>query len=129
MKLLELPVFRFLVHVFLLLALAVSLYQYYESWVISVNIRREQTAIALIQENLDNLRGPNNYLNSDIYKVKLSRDLNLKRQGEEVIDTSGIEHVNQAPFEYIPASKIERKTNLEKWWDCFFGPQRDVCVH
>jgi hypothetical protein len=128
MKFLELPIFKFLVHVFLLVALAISIYQYYESWQNQVKIEQEKTQTALIYENLDNLRSPNNYLNSDLYKEKLSRDLNLKKEGEEVIDTSGIEALEQTPSNYIPPEKIERKSNVEKWWDCFFSPERDACL-
>lgn len=128
MRFLELPIFKFGVHLFLLLSLFLSIYQYYETWILGVNISKEQTKIAIIQENLDNLRSPNNYLSSDIYKTKLSRDLNLIQQGEEVIDTSGIESVEQLPTNYIPPAKIDRKTNTEKWWDCFFSPLRDACV-
>jgi hypothetical protein len=128
MKFLELPIFKFAVHVFLLVALGLSIYQYYESWRMEVQIEEEQTQIALIQENLDNLRSPNNYLNSDIYKEKLSRDLNLKKEGEQVIDTSGVEDLEQTPSNYVPPEKISRKSNIEKWWDCFFSPERDACV-
>jgi hypothetical protein len=128
MKFTELPIFSFLVHVFLLVALALSVYQYYQSWQTEVLIREEKTSIALIQENLDNLRSPNNYLNSEVYKDKLGRDLNLKQEGEEVIDTSGVEDLEQDPSSYIPPEKIDRKTNAEKWWDCFFSPRRDACL-
>lgn len=128
MKILELPIFKFAVHVFLLVALAISIYQYYESWQNQVKIEQEKTQTALIYENLDNLRSPNNYLNSEIYKEKLSRDLNLKKEGEEVIDTSGVEDLEQTPSNYIPPEKIDRKSNVEKWWECFFSPGRDACI-
>ncbi len=128
MKIIDLPIFGFLVHIFLLVAICLSIFQYYESWQINTQIEKSKNTIAIIQENIDNLRSPNNFLNSDDYKEKISRDANLKIEGEYIIDTSGLEDVEQEISNFIPSQGVDKKSNLEKWWFCFFSPLRNQCI-
>ncbi len=128
MRVVDLPIFGFLVHVFLLAAIGLSIFQYYESWQVNTQIEKSKTTIAIIQENIDNLRSPNNFLNSDNYKEKISRDANLKIEGEYVIDTSGLEDVEQKITNFVPSQEVNRKSNIKKWWFCFFSPLRNQCA-
>lgn len=90
-------------------------------------LSKNRAELNSIQENINNLQSSNNYLNSPVYTEKLRKDLNYQKEGETVIDVSGLENVEQQTTIFTPEVVTNNLTNLEKWWLCFFYPEQIRC--
>jgi|GEM_PF-2108442 len=125
---LQLPLFGFLIHVILLFTILYGTVQYYNFWETQVLLSKNRSELILIQENINNLQSADNYINSDVYKEKLRKDLNYQKEGEIIIDVSGLEDVEQQMTIFTPQVSAKNLSNLEKWWFCFFDPLQIRCL-
>ncbi len=124
----QLPLFGFIIHVILLFTILYGIVQYYNFWETQVLLNKNRSELVLIQENINNLQTADNYINSNIYKEKLRKDLNYQKEGEIIIDVSGLEDVEQQVTIFTPKTTTSNLTNLEKWWFCFFNPVQVGCL-
>ena len=123
----KIPLVSFLVHVILLFTILYGISQYYNFWEVQILLSKNRAELTSIQENINNLQSSNNYLNSPVYTEKLRKDLNYQKEGETVIDVSGLENVEQQATIFTPEVVTSNLTNLEKWWLCFFNPKQIRC--
>jgi len=124
---LQLPLVSFLIHVILLFTILYGIMQYYNFWEIQVLLNKNRSELVLIQENINSLQSADNYINSTVYKEKLRKDLNYHKEGEVIVDVSGLEDAEQQPVVFKPKTTVNNLTNLEKWWFCFFDPTQIGC--
>jgi len=123
----QIPLIRFAVHLIIIVGFTLNMVQFYRVWQVNVAIEQQKTTL----EIWNDLTTHEAYLRSNLYAEKYSKDKNYRKIGEEVIDTSSIEEIyrpSQEEIIYAPASLVNQKSNLEKWWECFFGNNRDECV-
>jgi len=123
----KIPLVSFLVHLILLSTILYGISQYYNYWEVQILLSKNRAELTSIQENINNLQSSNNYLNSPVYTEKLRKDLNYQKEGETVIDVSGLENVEQQTTIFTPEVVTSNLTNLEKWWLCFFNPEQIRC--
>jgi len=123
----QIPLVRLAIHVIIIAGFVLNIYQFYRVWEVQVATNQSRT----ILETWSDLDTQEAYLQSPLYKEKFSKDKNYSKRGEEVIDTSAVEDgTKPQPNEFIYASSsaVGQKSNVEKWWECFFGKNRDECV-
>jgi len=123
----QIPLVRLGVHVVIVVGFVLNIAQLYRAWEVRVAIAQQRTVLE-IWNDLDTHEA---YLRSDLYEEKYRKDKNYSNLGEEVVDTSSIEDVyrpGENEFQYAPSSSVQEKSNLEKWYECFFGVNRDECA-
>lgn len=89
-------------------------YRNYKFNVEETNLKQE---IAVLENDIQNLKNQIVYFQSDSYKEKMLRaKLNLQKEGEKVVVITP-----EPKAEEIVEEKKEKLTNPEKWMRYFFG--------
>jgi len=119
----QIPIVKLTIHILIVAGLAANIWQFYRVWDINQKIDKENKQLEILKQQTNDARNQKDYFNSDLYKEKYSKqDLNFKKKGEEVIDTSLLENVNDnSGSTYIPSSSNNSNSNLQKWIEFLFG--------
>jgi len=117
----QIPVVIFCVHLLLGLGFLFNNFHLFRVW----KVRHE---ISLVEQKIRDVQVYSNtqsYFATDLYQEKFVKTKGFKKRGELVLDTSILEDTsNQENNWYIPKVK-SKKTNLQKWYACFFGKDKD----
>ncbi len=119
----RIPAVKLTVHILIVAGLVTNIWQFYRIWDINKKIESENRQLQILQQQTNDARNQKDYFSSDLYKEKYSKqDLNFKKKGEEVIDTSLLENVNDSSGNsYIPSASANNNSNVEKWLIYLFG--------
>ena len=119
----RIPMVKLVVHVLIIAGLVANVWQFYRIWDINKKIDIESKQLQILKQQTNDARNQKDYFSSDLYKEKYSKqDLNLKKKGEEAIDTSLLENVNDSSGNnYVPAPSSTAGSNIEKWMFYLFG--------
>jgi len=89
-------------------------------------IARTEESIEMIEESVGELSEELTLISDPAYLEKEARrNLNVKREGEEVLIVVGLDKVKQEEdFSLVQTVRIEREhymwENIKSWWDYFF---------
>jgi hypothetical protein len=119
----KIPAVKLAVHILIIAGLVANIWQFYRIWEINQKIESENRQLQILQQQTNDARNQKDYFSSDLYKEKYSKqDLNFKKKGEEVIDTSLLENVNDTSGStYIPTANLDNNSNVQKWLNYLFG--------
>lgn len=117
----EIPVVIFCVHLLLGLGFLFNNFHLFRVWKVGHEI-------SLVEQKIRDTQVYSNtqsYFATDLYREKFVKTKGFKKRGELVLDTSILEDTsNQENNWYVP--KVDsKKTNLQKWYTCFFGKDKD----
>jgi len=128
-ELLKNPILIAIINSILILGVLFNVYQLYSAKQIENQLKENQQLMATLQERLLDARNSQDYYSSNLFAEKYSRELNLKKRGEVVIDTDPIEKSNEnANYNYIPDENDSKSTNFEIWTSCLFPVDRNPCL-
>lgn len=119
----QIPLVKLGVHILIVAGLTINIWQFYRIWDIDQKIAKESKQLEILSQQTNDARNQKDYFSSDLYKEKYSKqDLNVKKKGEEVIDTSLLENVNDKSGSlYIPPASSSNNNNVQKWIIYLFG--------
>ena len=119
----QIPLVKLGVHILIVAGLTINIWQFYIIWDIDQKIAKESKQLEILSQQTNDARNQKDYFSSDLYKEKYSKqDLNVKKKGEEVIDTSLLENVNDKSGSlYIPPASSSNNNNVQKWIIYLFG--------
>ena len=97
------------------------------------SMKQVDEQITLGQEKKEELKNPQNYLQSQTFRLKYAKRNYVTRKvdGEQVYDTSTFEsYTNNPDINYIPSEyqSENRKTNLQRWVDCVVATDLSRCL-
>ncbi len=117
----QIPSVKFTVHLLLVGGFLANIYNIYNLYRIQAQANAESLVFQkLIQENNES-KNEKDYYNSALYQEKYAKEINYKKKGEEVLDTSLLETVDNQNPNYIPEKKKQEFNNIQRWQMCFFG--------
>jgi hypothetical protein len=109
-------------HVILIISVLYSGFFLLEGWKINKkNILLVENNLALTQ-SIEELKNQNSFVNLDSFRDKAVKGSGYKYPGEQVIDTSRIDTINEN--DNANSSKV--KSNQEKWVSCLFGKNEKI---
>jgi DNA-binding winged helix-turn-helix (wHTH) protein len=109
-------------HIVLIIGVLYSGFFMLEGWKINKkNILLVENNLALTQ-SIEELKNQNSFVNLDSFRDKTVKGSGYKYPGEQVIDTSKIDTLNEN--ETNGSSKS--KPNQEKWIKCIFGKNENI---
>jgi phosphotransferase system glucose/maltose/N-acetylglucosamine-specific IIC component len=116
------PLVKFGVHVFLIIAFWLNIYHFYNLWRVEEGITQKDDEIQRVKE----FTSQTGYFESDLFREKYIKERNFKKKGEIVLDTSQIDGTDTRPNpNYIPAPEVVQESNLDKWVDCFLSTEKE----
>jgi hypothetical protein len=116
------PLVKFGVHVFLILALWLNVYHFYNLWQVENEITEKDDEIQRVKE----FTSQSGYFESELFREKYIKERNYKKKGEVVLDTSQIDGSDTRPNpNYIPAPEVVQESNPSKWMDCFLSRNKE----
>jgi hypothetical protein len=111
------PWFKPAWHIVLIIGILYSGFFLLEGWKINKkNILLVENNLALTQ-SIEELKNQNSFVNLDSFRDKTVKGSGYKYPGEQVIDTSRIDTLNEN--DNVNSNKL--KSNQEKWVSCLIG--------
>lgn len=91
-------------------------------YMVNQEIAKIQTEINSLERKNQELSGLVEYLNTDAFKeIQARQNLGMQKDGETAVSIESLPDNINAQVTVLEDNNESEKSNLEKWWEYFFG--------